>query len=198
MATLKKLAWIQEHLSEDVIEESMHDGKGYFWHEKLVLILIESSLTSLHRGVHYPFQIWNGCFFPVEKIKQNAVIKKFLFLENHPVLQNCLYLPAEDENFEEHARLVIREIFGGNPLFGEFIKIKKIVRPKAQSTQQVDGRPRPTLFLDDRVDENLRADQPINRGPRKKSATKNTPVKKLNNKKIAKKAENKFLLSKIK
>ncbi len=189
MTKLKNLNWIQDHLPEDVIAQPMHDGVGFYWREKLVLILIESSLTPIYRGVHYPFQIWNGCFFPVEKIKQNAVIKKFLFLENHPALPNCLYIPAEDENFEELTQQVIREVFRGNPLFGEFIKIKKPTKKKTSAVAQVSTtKSKPTLFLNDEV--------PTNRAPIKKSGEIKSK-RKLGNK-TAKKAENKFLLSKIK
>lgn len=183
MAQLKNLYWIQDHLPENLSTEPMHDGMGYYWRDKLVLILIESSLTPIYRGVRYPFQIWNGCFFPVEKIKQNTVIKKFLFLENHPALANCLYLPAEDENFEELVQLVIRDLFRGNPLFGQSIKFKKPTRKKSTiETSVPKSKSKPTLFLDDHFEVPAR----------KKSGFKKA------NKKTAKKTENKFILSKIK
>lgn len=180
MTKIKNLYWIQDHLPEDVIAEPMHDGIGYYWREKLVLVLIESSLTPIHRGVRYPFQIWNGCFFPVEKIKQNAVIKKFLFLENHPALPHFLYLPAEDENFEDLAQQVIREVFRGNPLFGESIKIKRPVKKKSSETPSPRGPTQPTLFLNDIKEDSKK------------------PAAKKSNKKPTKKAENNFILSKIK
>lgn len=184
MNKLKNLIWIEDYLHDEVIAEPMHDGIGYFYREKLILILIESSQTTIHRGVSYPFQIWNGCFFPVEKLKQNTVIGKFLFLENHPALTDCLYLPAEDENFEDLAKQVLKEIFKGNPLFGKFITVKK----SKQAKMAIDPS-KPTLFLD-----NVSSEEP-SKPVKKKIAAKKEIKKK---KKTDKKAENHFILSKLK
>ena len=183
---LKNLSWIEELLPNEFIAQRMHDGVGYYLNEKLILILIESSFTSLYRGVTYPFQIWNGCFFPIVKLKQNTVIKNFLFLENHPALSNCLYLPLEDENFEERALAVIKEIIRGNPLFGEFIQIKKPARYKSAESPTPKQKNRPTLF----------SDEPPPEKPRKViEKTKKSMTKKS---RANKKPENAFLLSKIK
>lgn len=183
---IKNLIWIEDHLHEEIISEPMHDGMGYFWREKLILILIERNQTPIHRGVHYPFQIWNGCFFPVKKLKQNTVIGKFLFLENHPALTDCLYLPAEDENFEDLVRQVLKEIFKGNPLFGKFATLKKT---KTNLSKKAIDPAKPTLFLDD-VEFSPRPSQ-----TKKKSVIKKEIKKK---KKMDKKAENSFILSKLK
>ena len=186
MNTLKNLIWIEDYLHDEVIAEPMHDGIGYYWREKLVLIAVESSQSTVYRGVHYPFQIWNGCFFPVEKFKQNTVIGKFLFLENHPALTDCLYLPAEDENFEDLTRQVLREIFKGNPLFGKFITFKK---SKTKKPKLAIDRSKPALFLDD-----LQSPEPSD--PTKKKLLANKEFKK--KKKTDKKAENNFILAKLK
>lgn len=188
MKKLKNLIWIEDHLHDDVITEPMHDGMGYYWREKLVLLVIESSQSTVHRGVRHPFQLWNGVFFPVEKIKQNTVIGKFLFLENHPALHDYLYLPAEDENFEALAREVLREIFKGNPLFGKYVAVKK---SKSKKPKAAADHSRPTLFLD-----NIQA--PKKNGLKKKKTFAKNEFNKKTKKKTDKKAENNFILAKIK
>jgi hypothetical protein len=172
---LNHLKWIEELLPDEVIPQRMHEGIGYYLNEKLVLILVESSRTRLHKGIEYPFEIWNGCFFPVEKIKQSAVFLKFMFLENHPALKETLYLPADTEEFEDKIKAVMREIKKRNPLFGVFIKIKK---PSGGTEERELDTSRPRLFSEEPV--------PI----------KKNPIPKVKKKiKADKKLENHFLLS---
>ncbi len=124
---------------------------GYYLDERLVLILIESSRTRQHRGIEWPFQIWNGCLFPIERIKQNKVFSNFPFLENHPVSDQWLYLPQETEEFEDRVKILIRELKKRNPLFGTVPTIKSAIRKtnqdlKIESLQ--NGLGKPQLFSD--------------------------------------------------
>ena len=159
---LQHLLWIEELLPPTVEQKRMWGGVGYYLNEKLILVLTEDSKTTEYRGRAYPFELWYGAFFPIEKIKQSAVCAKFPFLENHPGRKEALYLPAENEDFESLMKSVIREINKGNPLFGLMIKEtnpQKQAR-RQHSNDEVDTS-RPSLF---------------NTGPLKKPISK--PVKK--------------------
>lgn len=183
---LNNLKWIEELLPDDIIPEPMHEGIGYYLDEKLVLILIEKNKSRIHRGITYPFEVWNGCFFPIQKIKQNAVIKNFLFLENHPALPNCLYIPTEHEDFEDEVKQVLREVKKRNPLFGIFSSISKPKRKGKGDFSEPAATNKPRMFgAEDETP------VPPTQAPKKKNA-------KLKKIKPSKKDENKFLLEKLK
>lgn len=198
---LNKLFWIEELLPSEVEPKKMFGGVGYYIDERLMLILIEASKTREHKGRAYPFEIWNGCLFPIEKMKQNTVFAKFTFLENHPAKKNCLYLPAETEEFEEKIRLVMREINKRNPLFGAPFKESAADKRKRLNVmndesnqdlmdEEMDTR-KPSLFNLD-VPRVKKATVP-QRAPAKK------PKKKTSKKiKADKKSENAFILSLLK
>ncbi len=119
---LRNLLWIEELLPNDVVSKRMHGGIGYYLDEKLVLILVEASRSRDYKGRNYPFEIWNGCLFPVVPIKQTVVWSKFNSLENHPASKNWLYLPADTEAFEEEITNLVKELKKRNPLFGIILK----------------------------------------------------------------------------
>lgn len=119
---LDQLLWIEELLPPEIEQRKTVGGVSYYLRDKLVLILTEDSKTTVYRGKSYPFELWFGAFFPIEKIKQSTVCAKFPFLENHPGKKDALYLAAETEEFESLVKSVIREINKGNPLFGAPIK----------------------------------------------------------------------------
>lgn len=152
----------------------MHGGQGYYLDEKLSLILVDIGGGEEYKGITYPFDIWSGCIFPVEKIKQGRVFIQFPFLENHPASPLWLYLPLESENFEENVRLVLREIIRRNPLYGVPIKTKS---RKSDQAGEDDPR-RPQIFSEKKKT--------------KKPVRKKTVKKKI---KADKKSENSLLLS---
>lgn len=176
---LNQLLWIAESLSTEAVARKMHGGVGYYIRDKLVLILVEASLTYEHKGISYPFQIWNGCIVPVEKIKQTAVWLKLQFLENHPAHKNWLYLPMDSEDFEDQMKLILREIKKGNPLFGLPVKMKAPV----QEADEIDGS-QPKMFVHGPV-------KKIKENPSVKKKTTAKP-------KADKKRENGFFLSVLK
>ncbi len=192
---LQNLAWIEELLPQESEQRNLLGGKAYYLHEKQVLVLIETSKTRVHRGIDYPFEIWNGAMFPIVPLKQNTVYAKFTFLENHPANKNWLYLPADTEEFEEKMKLVLREIKKSNPLFGLLTKETAAAkRARLKAAEELDDEvdtTRPTLF---------------NNEPRKKNKTSQEPlvpklVKQANQKnraKANKKPENDLLFSILK
>ncbi|MFM6929004.1 MAG: hypothetical protein ACKOX6_11105 [Bdellovibrio sp.] len=115
---LKNLYWIEDLLPPGFDCVPKHGGLAYYFDMKLVLILVERRGIYEHKGISYPFELWNGAIFPVKKIAQNAFFLKYLFLENHPVNKDWLYIPAESDNFEEEVKQMMREIAKGNPLLG--------------------------------------------------------------------------------
>lgn len=185
MPLLNKLLWIEELLPQEVTTVSQRGGRSYYFDDRLILTLIETGTSYEHKGITYPFQIWNGCFFAVEKIKQNTVYAKFQFLENHPVLKESLYLPADSENFSEQVWQVLREIKKGNPLFG--LPIKKLSKSKSSSVSDDLDTSTPKTFSDV-----PRLKKTAKKGPQK---PKEPPLKKA---KVSKKNDNDFLLAVLK
>lgn len=123
---IDNLLWIEEHLPHDIQMIPKHGGHAYYLDSHLVLILVEHSESVYeHKGVTYDFDLWKGCIFPVEQKKQSAFILKYLFLENHPVNKNWLYIPMDSESFEEQVKQVLREISKRNPLLGIPVKFEK-------------------------------------------------------------------------
>lgn len=132
---LNNLLWIEEKLPHDILMIPKHGGQAYYLDEHLVLILVEhSESTYEHKGVTYPFRLWNGCIFPVEYKKQSAFFLKYLFLENHPANKDWLYIPADSENFEEEVKQMLREIWRRNVLLGLRVKTKGPVQKKTKPT----------------------------------------------------------------
>lgn len=115
---LNELIWIEELLPSGIMSKRMSGGMGYYLDEKLILVLIETGGSNTHKGLSYPFEIWKGCFFPVEQKKQSAVFLKFPFLTEHPATAKWLYLPLDSENFEENVQTMLREIKKRNSLLG--------------------------------------------------------------------------------
>lgn len=122
---LSNLAWIEELLPQEIASAPKHGGMAYYMDQKLVMILVEqSNSTYEHKGVSYPFQLWNGCILPVEYKKQSAFFLKYSFLENHPFSKDWLYIPADTDDFEDDVKKYVREIVRGNPLLGLPVKFK--------------------------------------------------------------------------
>lgn len=134
---LNNLLWIEELLPPGYDAAPKHGGMAYYLDMKLVLILVERKGLYEHKGVSYPFELYNGAIFPVEKKAQNAFFLKYLFLENHPANKDWLYIPAENEDFEDQVKQLMREIAKHNPLLGLTVKFDgpkvKSDTPKAKS-----------------------------------------------------------------
>lgn len=159
---LNNLYWIQEMLPPAAEAIPKHKGLAFYMDMRLILILVEqSNSTYEHKGVSYPFQLWNGLILPVEYKKQSAFFMKYSFLENHPFSKDWLYIPAESENFEEEARLIIREISRGNPLLGLPVKHKELKSEKAPSKPQKKSAEMPKA---DKKKENSFLLNMVNRG----------------------------------
>lgn len=130
---LNNLIWIEDQLPPGFDAVPKHGGMAYYLDMKLVLILVEQRGQGYeHKGVTYPFEVWNGCILPIEQKKQSAFFLKYSFLENHPANKDWLYIPADTENFEDDVKQLLREIMKGNPLLGIPMKVKA---PKAKDPE---------------------------------------------------------------
>lgn len=182
---MNSLYWIEELLPNEVISKKMPNGVGYYLEDKFILFLSEDSKTTLHKGITYPFQLFFGVFFPIVKLKHNAVIAKFQFLENHPVKKEWLYLPAENENFEDEVKLVLREVLKKNPLFGIPVKETAAEKHARENTEEISDPRKPSLFNTDAPKASVK------KNPKPAPKPRQQPKKP----KTSKKAENEFLLS---
>lgn len=146
---MNTLFWIEELLPIEVISKKMPNGVGFYLDDKFILFLSEDSKTTIHKGTNYPFQLFFGVFFPIVKLKHNAVIAKFPFIENHPVKKEWLYIPAENENFEEEVKLVLREVLKKNPLFGIPVVETAAEKRAHKNAEQISDPRKPSLFNTD-------------------------------------------------
>lgn len=151
---IDSLLWIEELLPRGFEAIPKKGGVAYFLDMKQVLFLIEKPGEYEHKGVTYPFELWNGAIFPIEYKKQSAFFLKYLFLENHPANKDWLYIPANSENFEDEVKQVLREISKRNPLLGLPIKYsdpeakkKAVPRPKNTAPKKADKKKENALFL---------------------------------------------------
>jgi hypothetical protein len=84
----------------------------------LVMVLSESPGERCYRGVDYPIEIWNGVLFPTEKEHHDTLRADFPSLIPHPVLGKWLYLPREEDNFEETVMKLGELIAQNDPRLG--------------------------------------------------------------------------------
>ncbi len=137
---LNNLNWIEALLPKDFIRKPMFGGFAYYSDNRMVLAMFESNK---------PKSQWNGCLFPSEREFHSAILKKFKYLSNHPVLPKWLYLPLDSENFETHAEELLKEIRRRSPLFGVVPKSKKTKAKKTLSqNEKIDTR-KPRMFSDE-------------------------------------------------
>ena len=184
--TLQTLFWIEDMLPVEAIAKPWQGGMAYYLEDKFILFVTEDSKTTLHKGINYPFQLFFGVFFPIVKLKHNAVIAKFQFLENHPVKKEWLYIPAENENFEDEVRLVLREVLKKNPLFGIPVKETAAEKRARENAEEISDPRKPSLFNTDAPKKSV-----VKIVEKPKPRAKVTSKKK----KTSQKAVNEFLLS---
>lgn len=149
---LNNLLWIEELLPLETESAPKHGGMAYYLDMKMIMILVEKPGTYEHKGVSYPFEIWNGCILPVEYKKQSAFFLKFSFLENHPANKDWLYIPADSENFEDEVKQFVREITKHNPLLGTPVKMAPVSKDNSEKT--VKKKQTPTAIKADKKREN--------------------------------------------
>lgn len=149
---LNNMAWVEELLPPETESAPKHGGMAYFLEMKLVMIIVEKSGSYEHKGVSYPFEIWNGVILPVEYKKQSAFFLKFSFLENHPANKDWLYIPYDSEDFEDQVKQFMREIIKGNPLLGLPVKVSGPA--KAQAAAEKGKKKAPTKVKADKKKEN--------------------------------------------
>lgn len=162
---LRNMAWVEELLPPETESAPKQGGIAYFLEMKLVMIIVEKPGSYEHKGISYPFEIWNGVILPVEYKKQSAFFLKFSFLENHPANKDWLYIPYDSEDFEDEVKQYVREIIKGNPLLGLPVKISGPT--KAQAAAANNKKKAPKKVKADKKKENHLILSLLNRKPEK-------------------------------
>jgi len=158
----RELKWIEDLLLDLLPEDeyrrkSMFGGFAYYVGEKMVLATFESTGNTKYKNKTYPYEIWNGCMFPVEREHQEKALARFPFLVSHPILPKWLYLPLETENFEELVTDVMHQAVKPLGYWGSIPKpkgSKKRMKEEKSVSEKIDTR-RPRMFSDEPAEEAL-------------------------------------------
>lgn len=149
---LNELKWIEDLLPESFNRRSMFGGFAYYDGPFLKLLIFEDSSDE-----------WNGCLFPAEKVHHKKLLSRFPFLFNHSVLPKWLYLPLGDENFEDNAKKVVRDLTRPQNLWGTIPERKKKTQKKStgifktskiEKVSTADMR-KPRMFRDESLEDRL-------------------------------------------
>jgi predicted flap endonuclease-1-like 5' DNA nuclease len=150
-----ELKWIEDLLPEEEYRrKSMFGGFGYYIGEKMVLATFESTGNTTYKNKKYPYEIWNGCMFPVEREHQEKALARFPFLVSHPILPKWLYLPIDTESFEELVTDVMAQAIKPLGYWGSIPKPKtkkgtsKKASSKKDKPEKIDTRT-PRMFSDE-------------------------------------------------
>jgi predicted flap endonuclease-1-like 5' DNA nuclease len=183
-----ELKWIEDLLPEDEYRrKSMFGGFGYYIGEKMVLATFESTGNTTYKNKKYPYEIWNGCMFPVEREHQDKALARFPFLTPHPILPKWLYLPIETENFEELVTDVMHQAIKPMGYWGSIPKPKNkkdtSKKEKSEKIEKIDTRT-PRMFSDEPAEEALVKAKNIsdlkNLGPNAEKAFRKAGIKTAN------------------
>lgn len=181
----QELKWLEELLPEDEYRrKSMFGGFAYYIGEKMVLATFESTGNRTYKRKKYPFEIWNGCMFPVEREFQAKALQRFPFLTPHPILPKWLYLPLETENFEEQVTEVMAQAIKPSGYWGSIPKPKsskkKSAKKETENYDKIDTRT-PRMFSDEPADNALKKAQRIsdlkNLGPKAEASFHKAGIK---------------------
>jgi hypothetical protein len=123
--TLDELQWIEDMLPESFDRRPMFGGFAYYDGPFLKLVMFEGGSEK-----------WDGCMFPAEKEHHDTLLKQFPFLVNHSILPKWLYLSLNNENFEDCAKQVVRELSRPQTLWGTIPDRKKKAGQKTTGKTQ--------------------------------------------------------------
>ena len=158
---VRELIWIEELLPSGCIRKPLFGGFSYYLENRLVLALFEKNGDRKFKNKTYDIELWNGCFFPMEREQHLVILKKFPFLVQHPVLPKWLYLPTNTENFESYIELLIKEIRKRNLSFGIIPKPKnkkksnsnrKALNKLSFNKNEIIDTKRPRMFAEEADD----------------------------------------------
>ncbi len=180
----QELKWIEGLLPEDEYRrKAMFGGFAYYIEDKMVLATFESTGNRTYKRQKYPFEIWNGCMFPVDREFQGKALARFPFLTPHPILPKWLYLPLETENFEDLVTEVIAQAVKPTSYWGSVPKPKTSKKKRAQKEEDygnIDTRT-PRMFSDEPAVDALKKAKKIsdlkNLGPKSEEAFRKAGIK---------------------
>ncbi len=153
----QELKWIESLLPEgDYRRKGMFGGFTYYIDERMFLAIFESPGNTSYQGKKYPFEIWNGCMFPVDHEHHAKALQQFPYLVSHPILPKWLYLPLHSEGFDELVSDVIEQAMKPRGFWGTYpkSKTKKPANAKPISldkiSTKIDTR-KPKMFADEPI-----------------------------------------------
>ena len=98
---------------ESFIPKRMFGCLACYLHGKLMLVLADSE------------EPWNGVLVATDKEKHSALKKEFKSLEKHPILGKWLYIPGDDEDFENTVNKLVKYCLENDQRLGVMPKPKK-------------------------------------------------------------------------
>lgn len=127
MAKVFGLRWAFEAFEQDstFITKRMFGSLAAYVNGKMVMLLSENPGEREYRGKIYDFDIWNGVLLPTERQHHPQLQKDYPELRPHPVLPKWLYLPMNDDDFEETISEISQRIARNDSLFGVYPQPKK-------------------------------------------------------------------------
>lgn len=135
----QELKWVEDLFQEDEYRrKAMFGGFGYYIGDKMVLATFESTGNRTYKRKKYPFEIWNGCMFPVDHEFHEKALARFPFLTPHPILPKWLYLPLETENFEDLVTEVMAQAVKPTGYWGSIPKAKSSKKKRASKDDDID------------------------------------------------------------
>jgi len=180
-----ELSWIEDLLPEgDYRRKAMFGGFAYYIGDKMILATFESTGNRTYKRKKYPFELWNGCMFPVDREFQEKALARFPFLTPHPILPKWLYLPLETENFEELVTEVIGQAIKPTSYWGSIPKPKSAKKKRAKKDEDnydnIDTRT-PRMFSDEPVEDVFKKAKKVsdlkNLGPKTEEALLKVGIK---------------------
>ena len=145
MKSPQEFIWIENILPDGFLRKSMFGGFAYYWNGWLKVVTFEKPGEKEHLGKKYPYEVWYGILFPMERDHHPKALASFPQLVQHPVLPKWLYLPAETEGFESIAEDILRETKRPQNFWGiipapKKSKKKKLAPAKARVKNQIQKK----------------------------------------------------------
>lgn len=142
MAKETSFDWVLENIEEhpSFIRKAMFGGVAIYLHGLLGLVMMESPGEKTYRGQEYPFEIWNGILIPTYFEHQQSLMLEFSVLKQHPVLKKWLYLPLNEEDFENVAEAIVRLLKRNDPRIGVVPKPRKSLKSRRSKVKKSKKR----------------------------------------------------------
>jgi len=112
--------WLFEDFfeSQNFEVKRLFGGVGIYYFGRMVSALMEDGDETTYRGIDYKVKIWNGLLIPTEKSYHQSLMCDLPGTIPHYVLGKWLYLPLQNEHYEETSIKFIKLIQKKDPRVG--------------------------------------------------------------------------------